>query len=307
MAYYTVGDLIRDARERQKYSQEELSYGICTSSTLSRIENGVQVPGRRILEALTQRLGITDEIYNTYLSSEEMELYETGKRLMYSLGKHNYELSEELVIVMQKEISAISQRSTTKLDEQYALFASAVVKKHQGLELKQVIEVLLQSIRITMPEFDGIHFKGCLLTFQEITILNNIGCTYYDMGEVINAFRILFALKDYMEKHVMDGNEKAKKYPMILQNLSSWLGEEGKYQDALQLCQEGINCCIEYGKLAIFPHLLYNKAALLAELRQSEAAKESFLQAITVFQAVNQPENAENIRKCANMDYNLNI
>ncbi len=52
MAHYAVGSLIRDARERQKYSQEELSYGICTASTLSRIENGVQAPGKRILEAL---------------------------------------------------------------------------------------------------------------------------------------------------------------------------------------------------------------------------------------------------------------
>ena len=59
MAYYTVGELIRDARERQKYSQEELSYGICTTSTLSRIENGLQVPGRKILEGLMQRLGLT--------------------------------------------------------------------------------------------------------------------------------------------------------------------------------------------------------------------------------------------------------
>ena len=76
MAYYTIGELIRDARERQKYSQEELSYGICAVSTLSRIENGLQVPGKKILEGLLQRLGAVDRIYYVYLNQEERERYQ---------------------------------------------------------------------------------------------------------------------------------------------------------------------------------------------------------------------------------------
>jgi len=79
MANYTVGEILRETRERKKCSQEEVCYGICTPSTLSRIENGMQIPGRRILEALTQRLGITDNLYTTYMGREELELYETGK------------------------------------------------------------------------------------------------------------------------------------------------------------------------------------------------------------------------------------
>ncbi len=87
MAYYTVGDRIRDMRERQKYSQEELSYGICTPSTLSRIENGLQVPGKKILEGLMQRLGIGDGMDVVYLSREELERYELERRLVRSLGR----------------------------------------------------------------------------------------------------------------------------------------------------------------------------------------------------------------------------
>ena len=57
MAYDTIGDLLRDARERQNYSQEEVCYGICTSSTLSRIENGLQAPGKKLLEGLMEKIG----------------------------------------------------------------------------------------------------------------------------------------------------------------------------------------------------------------------------------------------------------
>lgn len=40
MATYVIGDYIREIRLRKGYTQEDVSFGICTSATLSRIENG---------------------------------------------------------------------------------------------------------------------------------------------------------------------------------------------------------------------------------------------------------------------------
>ena len=57
MAVYVVGDFLRETRLRKGYTQEEVSYGICTPASLSRIENGAQKPGRLILEKLFERLG----------------------------------------------------------------------------------------------------------------------------------------------------------------------------------------------------------------------------------------------------------
>ena len=45
MAVYVVGDFLRETRMRKGYTQEEVSYGICTAASLSRIENGAQKPG----------------------------------------------------------------------------------------------------------------------------------------------------------------------------------------------------------------------------------------------------------------------
>ena len=50
MAVYVVGDFLRETRLRKGYTQEEVSYGICTPASLSRIENGAQKPGRLILD-----------------------------------------------------------------------------------------------------------------------------------------------------------------------------------------------------------------------------------------------------------------
>ena len=70
MAVYVVGDFLRETRLRKGYTQEEVSYGICTPASLSRIENGAQKPGRLILEKLFERLGTENNLFNSFVSRE---------------------------------------------------------------------------------------------------------------------------------------------------------------------------------------------------------------------------------------------
>lgn len=306
MAHFAVGSLIRETRERQKYSQEELCYGICTASTLSRIENGVQAPGKKILEGLMQRLGIVDRIYNSYLSPEEMERYEIEEHLTRCLARKEYAQAEEYVGLLEQKLEHVQKREySLKLEEQYVCFARILIGKNRGERAERILEGLLGALRMTIPDFDGVHINARLLTFHEISILNNIGCAYHAMGRVWDALRLLTELKEYIEKHAAGGEELSVKYLMILQNLSSWAGQEGHYQEALELCQRGIDYCVEYGKMHTFPMLLCNKACALAELGQHDVAKETFYQSIAVFQAMSQHERARQVRKYAGSHYGI--
>lgn len=305
---YTIGELIREARERQNYSQEELCYGICTASTLSRIENGQQVPGKKILEGLMQRLGTVDRIYNVYANKEERERYELEQQLARSLGNRDYGQAESLVSCMEKKIAqSPGKPSCRNMEEQYLAFANVLIQKQKGKGTNWVLKGLLDAIHMTIPDFDGIHIKSRLLTYHEIAILNNIGCAYHSLGKVMDAVQLLLGLKEYMERHILGSDEMSLKYPMVLQNLSSWLGQEGMYQDALALCQAGLDYCIKYGRLHTFPMLLCNKACALAELGQYDMAKENFLQSIAIFQAVNQQEHAEQVKTYASTHYGITV
>lgn len=308
MAYYTIGELIREARERQKYSQEELCYGICTASTLSRIENGQQVPGKKVLEGLMQRLGTVDRIYNVYANKEERERYELEQQLARSLGNRDYGQAESLVSCMEKKIAQSPGKPFCRnMEKQYLAFANVLIQKQKGKNAGWVLKGLLDAIHMTIPDFDGIHIKSRLLTYHEIAILNNIGCAYHSLGRVMDAVQLLLGLKEYMEIHILGSGEMSLKYPMVLQNLSSWLGQEGMFQDALALCQAGIDYCIKYGRLHTFPMLLCNKACALAELGQYDMAKENFLQSIAIFQAVNQQEHAEQVKTYASTHYGITV
>ena len=56
MAFYKIGNVIRKRRIDLNLTQEELSFGICSVSTLSKIENGERYPNKKNFDALMQRL-----------------------------------------------------------------------------------------------------------------------------------------------------------------------------------------------------------------------------------------------------------
>ena len=57
---------------RKGYTQEEVSYGICTPASLSRIENGAQKPGRLILE---EHISIVEKLATNASELEHQCLY----------------------------------------------------------------------------------------------------------------------------------------------------------------------------------------------------------------------------------------
>lgn len=62
MKNYTIGTMIFETRMARGYTQEELSFGICATSSLSRIEQNKQIPGKRIFEALMKRMGVAESM-----------------------------------------------------------------------------------------------------------------------------------------------------------------------------------------------------------------------------------------------------
>lgn len=118
MAVYVVGDFLRETRLRKGYTQEEVSYGICTPASLSRIENGAQKPGRLILEKLFERLGTENNLFNSFVSREEMELYSAIQTLIRNVTDAEIEKIEEQIAVVER-----LTKDNSELEKQCILFA----------------------------------------------------------------------------------------------------------------------------------------------------------------------------------------
>ena len=126
MAVYVVGDFLRETRLRKGYTQEEVSYGICTPASLSRIENGMQKPGRLILEKLFERLGTENNLFNSFVSKEEMELYSAIQELIRNITDKDVLKIETQIRIVEKMI-----KETSGLEHQCLYFAKGELARQR--------------------------------------------------------------------------------------------------------------------------------------------------------------------------------
>lgn len=289
MAVYVVGDFLRETRLRKGYTQEEVSYGICTPASLSRIENGMQMPGRLILEKLFERLGTENNLFNSFVSREEMELYIAIQTLIRNVTDGDLHRIEEQIDIVEK-----LTQNTSELERQSLFWAKGELATQKYGNDCEAMDCFMKAVQITLPDFDGKNpLRNHLLTFDEITIINSIAVRHGENGDLLTAIQLDMWLKEYMENKIIDGRMKTAKYPMILYNLSYWLGEENCHNEALKMAEQGVDFCVKYGNLPAFPILMFNQGAALAELEKFDEAKKCFLQSITIFEAMKKPSQVQ--------------
>lgn len=301
MAVYVVGDFLRETRLRKGYTQEEVSYGICTPASLSRIENGAQKPGRLILEKLFERLGTENNLFNSFVSREEMELYSAIQELIRNITDKDISKIESQVDVVE-----LMTKDTTELEHQCLYFAKGKLARQRDENNDKAMELYMKAIHITLPDFDGKNpLRSNLLTFDEIMIINAIAILYAESGNIMLAIQLDIWLKEYMEGKIVDGTMKIAKYPMILYNLSNWFGDRNCHTEAFELANQGIDFCVKYGNLFFFPIFLVNKGIALAELGKIDDGKEYLHQAITIFEATKQKDHVQPIIDWCKLRYDV--
>lgn len=157
---FTIGDLIYTLRTEQKLSQSLLCKGLCSTSKLSKIENGTLQPDIILVEALLQRLGISERIFGFWGNKKEAELYELKYRLIY------YRLSDDDYEDNLKKMRAL----ITPKDHLY--YQDYLVAKSVNQPPEKALALLKDALDCTLPEFDFQSIKLYRLTWEELCILN---------------------------------------------------------------------------------------------------------------------------------------
>ena len=257
MACYNLGDYICESRKQLGITQEELAFGICSTGTLSKIENGFVVPKRKNYEAIMQRLGKTMGICNIHATAEEMELYAYMRQLVHAVANNDMKGSREL---WQRQPE---HKQEDKLTRQFFSYIKAVLDSKEGVRPELVYAKLEEALHLTHPAGLANLVQKRMFTFEEINIINSMAVQKQRLGERKQALRIWMQLSDYLEVRKVDDEEKEKVYPMILYNEANLLYEMEIYREALELCNKGIDYCTRSNKYMVLPYLLLCKSGIL--------------------------------------------
>ena len=247
MANYKAGDVIRLTRNAVGMTQEELSDGICSVETLSRIENNRHKIKRDIYRKLMERMerGIHDNC--AVCMGNDMSLLEEYILLEDTLSKREYDISKQYLAHICEKIS------DSVVDRQYLKRVRALVDYElREISAQAFIKQLQEAMEMTIPAYESYLWgdqRGKIYPYreQEILILMGMGIAYYDVGELDKDIIIYETIIRSLDAGYMDEKNAAELKLINLANLARPLGKLGRYEEALAKAEEGLNMAISRG------------------------------------------------------------
>lgn len=292
---YNIGNLIKERREELNISQSSLCRGICNPATLSRIENGSCISNKQVIYHLLERLGFYQMTIEDICSESDYKIAQMiiKARRLYVLEK--FDEAADLVDKLSEDYENLSPTNRRFCDTMNTL----MLRKKKIIDPAQALVNYEKILRETCPRY-SINNLPQIMDHDEITLLNCISNCYYNMGRSDISIKILYHIKDFHERGIIDDVESIRSLPMILYNLSKFLGLAGKYDECIEICEHSINKQILSGRNRCLPKTMYNLAWSLVRRRGEgdlEYARETILNAYYTSKALKNDELAKNIEK----------
>ncbi|MDL2301786.1 helix-turn-helix domain-containing protein [Lachnospiraceae bacterium OttesenSCG-928-D06] len=222
---YQIGDIIRDVRTEKKISQNSLCQGLCSRSTLSKVENNLMPPDKFLLDALLERLGLYGDYFTVYTNSYEFEVSELKNNIVMALHSYHTDETKAFINTLSDLIKPNDSRN-----QQYLKSVSVVL----SVNLNWNISVLTNALKMTLPDFDINKINSYCLSYNEQTILNQIAKNQIRL-ELPKVIQYVYKLLDYQELHSDEYIKQMHIFPVTLEALIKTLYIEERHKEIIEL------------------------------------------------------------------------
>ena len=287
-----MGLFIRASREAKEYSMEEISRGICSISTLARIEAGERVVDYIMIEALLERMKISKAEYEFVLDEEDYCQYIQREEIRKLINQKNYKQAERKLLEYEKE------HGEKFLHKQFIFLHKGLIRKgNQEIGLAE--ELFKKAICITAPDYQTIIFERGILSDTELTCLVEVIQCIEDMLEREKKQEELY--KYFKWCHVRE-----KLYPIPYRKAMRYYAEclykNKKFDMCIKICDEVLEELTTTSKLEdrnlIFELRAYAKEKFgFTEEEEKKLCLKDFLTAYYVIEFYDGKEKAQKLKK----------
>ena len=307
MQGYNIGYYIRRIRKERGICQEVLYEGLCSRSTLHRIESGEQQPGLFVASQLLQRLGLDESSFLLPLGPQDFEISNLQKEIISLNAQSRF--AEALEKIDRLETLVVPQ---DKLAQQFILRAKALAGyecdgKRCPYDYPTQRQMLMQALELTCAGINLENMSGFLLGEDETKIINQIAITYSEEGKHRQAIEIYRQLIRYVESHFPDCEVRQVMLPLTAYNYSRLLGLERRYEEAIEVAELGRQCCVKYNKCRMLGGLLLNIACCLHELGKDEESRKIMQQSYYAYLIMEDLISCEVVQKYAEETFKIKI
>ena len=230
MGIRSAKDAIREARCKAGLTQEDLSDGICSLQSLSRIETGMSGVSPATFQALMERAGAPCERYPVFASRDDFDCF-------YALKHARFYLDAWQLTPAWQELQKLENRNwaDNKLyyQEWLLLHSRLQYRSYCGTH-DQIFHLLLEALHITRPSIVLSDFHPLLLTQNEVQLLIALSQEAFHLGQNETCLQICTQIKTYLSNSHFTAPEQEH---MLAENAivhAKYLLSEGNFHAALK-------------------------------------------------------------------------
>jgi len=293
VACSTIGEMIRKLRKKAGLSLKELSQGICSIANLGKIEND-EIQGHiNYIEPILQRLGRDPLLYcNFFLSKDDFETRELRDSINLLISQRKYRKATKILNRLKKYKAYKSKANLQYIKSIEAeIFASNHQESHQETQ-----KMLLDAIKITIPQFDESHIERYPLSLDESITISELAISVMESGDLERAANIYDSLINNLNRRFIDEHEKFRVYDSTIANYTTCLGRLNKRHKALDIIEEAEIFNRSRGRLMSLDLLIGNKAYNLLKLGFKEQSLSYFVLSYYCFAMFSEFGENENMK-----------
>lgn len=231
---FNIGSAILHFREIYRISQGKLCKGLCSVTTLSRIEAGERDVDALLMEALLERLGKTPHQFELILTDNDYVLYQSREEIKKKIEEKNYLEATDLL----KEYSKIAP-AKSNVHMQFIINCQALLNELQSGALEDTIELFMEAISYTVPDFKNYDIRDNFLSNSELNIIIDVIQRMITAGMTEKSKELLDQVLGYLDTHnLMEENNRL--YPRVAIIACRLYIQENDMDKALEMSNKGL-------------------------------------------------------------------
>lgn len=159
-------NIVRHYRRKYNLSQEEICDGICSVTTLSRLEQGNREIDSLLAQTILGRLGKEITLFETILNEEDFELWKIRTQIEKYVENNQFKAARDWI----KKYRKIMPRDEF-VHEQFCLYQEVILAEKEHKPVKEICDALERGIKLTIPDFEVRITKRRLYSPVEIQMI----------------------------------------------------------------------------------------------------------------------------------------
>lgn len=227
---------------------------IVTGRQLEKIEKGEHKPSYENYQRLVRQYGKSGSWMEPMLETDSLEVLKLRQEIATLIGFCEWKRVERETERLRGKVNM----DYPKVRQEFLFLEALKVRRAEDLE--KGLELLLEALHVTMPDEEGTDKKWWVFQREEIMIASNIATTFRKMGKMEEAKAwyeiIVFSLEQQSGRIYV----KHTGYDILLDNYDNYLGDMGKYEEAVEANREAVCNYLKQPQVDTLARALYRIA-----------------------------------------------